>query len=38
MYQCLNNKHKNTGLKKLNDPKAMLKYSNNIQELYKNIN
>ena len=37
-YQYLIDKRKNTRLKHFNDPKAFLEYSNDMQEVYKNIN
>ena len=37
-YQLLINKRENTGLKHFNDPKAFIEYSNNMQDIYKNIN
>ena len=36
-YQFLINKRKSIGLKHLNDPKAFIKYSNDMQDIYKNI-
>ena len=36
-YQLLINKTKSTGLKHLNDPKAFIEYSNDMQDVYKNI-
>ena len=36
-YQILINKGKSTGLNFFNDPKAFIKYSNDIQDVYKNI-
>ena len=37
-YQFLINKRKSIGLKHFNDPKALIEYSNNMQDVYKNIN
>ena len=36
-YQLLINKRKILGLKHFNDPKAFIEYSNNMQDIYKNI-
>ena len=36
-YQFLINKRESTGLDHLNDPKAFIEYSNDIQDIYKNI-
>ena len=36
-YQLLINKRENTGLKYLNDPKAFNEYSNDMHNVYKNI-
>ena len=36
-YQFLINKRKSTGLKHFNDPKAFIEYSNDMQDVYKNI-
>ena len=36
-YQFLINKRENTGLKQSNDPKAFSEYSNDMQDVYKNI-
>ena len=36
-YQCLINKLESTGLKHFNDPKAFVEYSNDMQDVYKNI-
>ena len=36
-YQFLINKKESTGLKHFNDPKALLECSNDIQDVYKNI-
>ena len=35
-YQFLINKRESTGLKHLNDPKAFIEYSNDMQDVYKN--
>ena len=37
-YQFLINKIKITGLKGLNDRKAFIEYSNDMQDFYKNVN
>ena len=37
-YQFLINKKESTGLKHFNDPKAFTQYSNDMQDVYKNIN
>ena len=37
MYQLLINKRKSTGLKCLNDSKAFIEYSNDTDDIYKNI-
>ena len=37
-YQFLINKRESTGLKHPNDPKAFIEYSNDMQDIYKNIN
>ena len=37
-YQFLINKRKSVGLKHFNDPKAFIKYSNDMYDVYKNIN
>ena len=37
-YQFLSNKRENIGLKHFNDPKAFYEYSNDMQDVYKNIN
>ena len=37
-YQYLINIHENVGLKRFNDPKAFIKYSNDMCDVYKNIN
>ena len=36
-YQCLINKRKSMGLKHFNYSKAFIEYSNDIQDVYKNI-
>ena len=36
-YQFLINKRESTGLKNLNDPKAFIEYSNDMQDVQKNI-
>ena len=36
-YQFLINKRENTGLKYFNDPKTFTDYSNDMQDVYKNI-
>ena len=36
-YQLLINKRESTGLKHLIDPKAFIEYSNDMQDVYKNI-
>ena len=36
-YQFVTNKREGTGLKHLNDPKGFIEYSNDIQNVYKNI-
>ena len=36
-YQFLINKRESTGLKHFNDPKAFTGYSNDMQDVYKNI-
>ena len=36
-YQFLINKRESTKLKHFNDPKAFIEYSNDIQDVYKNI-
>ena len=36
-YQFLINKKGSTGLKHFNDPKAFIEYSNDMQNVYKNI-
>ena len=37
-YQLLINKRESTGLKYFNDPKAFIEYSNDMSDVYKNIN
>ena len=37
-YQFLINKRESTGLKHFNDPKAFIEYSNDMQDVHKNIN
>ena len=36
-YQFLINKRESTGLKHFNDPKAFIEYSNDMQDVYINI-
>ena len=36
-YQLLINKRESMGLTHFNDPKAFIEYSNNMQDIYKNI-
>ena len=36
-YQYLIKKRENNGLKNLKDPKAFIEYSNNMQDVYQNI-
>ena len=36
-YQFLINKRESTGLKHFNDPKAFIEYSNDMQDVYKNV-
>ena len=36
-YQFLINKRESTGLNHFNDPKAFIEYSNDMQDVYKNI-
>ena len=36
-YQFLINKRESTGLNHFNDPKAFIEYSNDMQDIYKNI-
>ena len=35
--QCLNKKTESTGLKDFDDPKAFIEYSNDMEDIYKNI-
>ena len=37
-YQYLINKREKVGLNHFNDPKAFMEYSNDMQDVYKNIN
>ena len=37
LYQKLINKRENTGLKKFNDSKAFIEYSNDMNFIYRNI-
>ena len=37
-YQLLINKHENADLKHYHDPKAFVEYSNDVLNVYKNIN
>ena len=37
-YQFLLNKRESVRLKRFNDPKAFIKYSNDMRDIYKNIN
>ena len=37
-YQCLINIREKVGLKHFNDSKAFIEYSNDMQDVYKNIN
>ena len=37
-YQFLINNREDDGMRNLNDPKAFIEYSNDIQNVYKNIN
>ena len=37
-YQFLTNERENIGLKHFNDPKAFIEYSNDMLDVYKNIN
>ena len=37
-YQFLIKKRESTGLRHFNDPKAFIEYSNDMQDVYKNIN
>ena len=36
-YQLLNNKRENTGLEHINNPKAFVEYSDDMRDIYKNI-
>ena len=36
-YQFLINKRKSTGLKNFNNPRAFIEYSNDMQDVYENI-
>ena len=36
-YQCIINKREKVGLKHYDDPRAFIKYSNDMQDAYKNI-
>ena len=36
-YQFLISKRESVGLKRFNDPKAFIEYSNDMQDVYKNI-
>ena len=36
-YQYLINKNEKVGFKNCNDPKAFIKYSNDMKDIYKNI-
>ena len=36
-YQILINKRESTGLKRFNDSKAFIEYSNDMQDVYRNI-
>ena len=36
-YQFLISKRESTGVKHFNDPKAFIEYSNNMNDIYKNI-
>ena len=36
-YQYLSNKREGVGMNHFNDPKAFIEYSNNMRDLYKNI-
>ena len=36
-YQYLINKHEKVGINRFNDPKAFMEYSNDMQDVYKNI-
>ena len=37
-YQCLINKREGVGIDHFNDPKAFIEYSNDMRDVYKNIN
>ena len=37
-YQFLIKKRESTGLKHFNDPKAFIEYSNDMHDVYKNVN
>ena len=37
-YQCLINNRESTGIKHFNDPKAFIEFSNDMHDVYKNIN
>ena len=37
-YQFLINKRESVGLKRFNDPKAFIEYSNDMRDVYKSIN
>ena len=37
-YQVLINKRESIGLKHFDDPKAFIEYSNDMQDVYKNVN
>ena len=37
-YQYLINKREGVGINRFNDPKAFIEYSNNMRNVYKNIN
>ena len=37
-HQFLINKRESIGLKRFNDPKSLIEYSNDMQDVYKNIN
>ena len=37
IYQYLINKRENVGLNHFNDPKAFMEYSNDMQDVHKNI-
>ena len=37
IYQYLINKHEKVGLNHFNDPKAFMEYSNDMQDVHKNI-